>query len=155
MISSLPVAILLQAASPAAAICAATVAPPLGLEAWSAVSGTITDAIEPGKTVGLMLQPIAAVKFPLPPERPPATGSFGGVYRVAIATVGTYRVALQSGAWIDLVRDGKSLMPVAHAEGAACSGIRKIVDFALQPGVYTLQLSGAKAARMTVLIAPK
>lgn len=46
-------------------------------------------------------------------------------------------------------------MPVAHAEGAACSGIRKIVDFALQTAVYALQLSGTKIARMTVLVATK
>jgi hypothetical protein len=157
MIASLLAALLLQTSTPPAAapVCTAPVAPPAGLEAWSTVSGITTDAIEPGKTTGLMLQPATTVKFPLVPERAPATGSFGGVYHVAIATAGTYRIALQAGAWIDVVRDGKSLSSVAHMEGPACSGIRKIVDFALQPGSYTLQLSGAKAPAMQVLIATK
>ena len=47
------------------------------------------------------------------------------------------------------------LKSAGHMEGAVCSGIRKIVDFVLEPGTYTLQLSGAKAAQMRVLIATK
>ena len=159
MMSSLFAILLLQAApaaAPAAApVCTAAVAPPAGLEAWGATSGTTADAIDPGKATELTLQSIAGVTFPLAPERKPADGTFGGVYHVAIATAGTYRVALQNGAWIDLVRDGKSLTSIAHMEGAPCSGIRKIVDFALQPGTYTLQLSGAKVARIRALIATK
>ena len=156
MMTSLIAALLLQAAPAAAApVCTATVAPPAGLGAWATISGITMDAIEPGKTTGLMLRQAGEVNFALPPERAPAAGTFGGVYHVTIATAGTYRVALQAGAWIDLVRDGKSLTSVGHMEGPACSGIRKIVDFALEPGTYTLQLSGAKAAQMRVLIATK
>ena len=156
MIASLFAILLLQAAPTAAApVCTATVAPPAGLEAWSVAPGMTADAIAPGKNIALTLDPIDKVTFPLAPERKPVAGSFGGVYHVTIATAGTYRVALQNGAWIDLVRDGKSLTSVAHMEGPPCSGIRKIVDFALQPGIYTLQLSGAKTAQMRVLIATK
>lgn len=158
MMSSLFAILLLQAAPAAVAaapVCTAAVAPPAGLEAWGTTAGTTADAIDPGKATELTLLSIADVTFPLAPERKPADGTFGGVYHVAIATAGTYRVALQNGAWIDLVRDGKSLTSVAHMEGAPCSGIRKIVDFTLQPGTYMLQLSGAKAPRMRVLIATK
>lgn len=155
MMTSLIVGLLLQAAPAAAPACTATVAPPAGLEAWSTISGIATDPIAPGRTTGLMLQPAATVKFALAPERVPAPGTFGGVYHVSIAAAGTYRLALSSGAWIDLVRDGKSLTSAGHMEGAACSGIRKIVDFALEPGTYALQLSGAKGAEMRVLIAPR
>ena len=102
-----------------------------------------------------MLQPIAGVSFALPPERAPAAGTFGGVYHVAVKTAGTYRIALSGGAWIDLLKDGKPLKSVAHTEGPACSGVRKIVDFALVPGTYALQLSGAKGAEMRVLVVPK
>jgi hypothetical protein len=113
------------------------------------------DVIAPGKNIALTLDPVDKVTFPLAPERKPIAGTFGGVYHVTVATAGTYRVALQSGAWIDLIRDGKSLTSIAYMEGAPCSGIRKIVDFALQPGTYTLQLSNAKAAQMRILIATK
>lgn len=155
MMTSLIVALLLQAAHAAAPVCTAPVAPPAGLEAWATPSRISGDAIEPGKATALTLRAVDVAKFALPPERAPATGTFGGVYRVTIARAGIYRVALQAGAWIDLVRDGKSLTSAAHMEGPACSGIRKIVDFALEPGSYTLQLSGAKGPQMRVLIATK
>lgn len=156
MIASLFAVLLLQAAPAAAApVCTAPVAPPAGLEAWSVAPGMTADAIAPGKNVALTLDPIDKVTFALAPDRKPAPNTFGGVYHVTVATAGTYRVALQNGAWIDLVRDGKSLTSVAHMEGPPCSGIRKIVDFTLQPGTYTLQLSGAKTAQMRILIATK
>jgi hypothetical protein len=156
MIASLFAVLLLQAAPVAAApVCTATVAPPVGLEAWSVAPGMTADVIAPGKNIALTLQPVESVAFPLAPGRQPAAGTFGGVYHVTVAAAGAYRVALQNGAWIDLVRDGKSLTSVAHTEGAPCSGIRKIVDFALQPGTYVVQVSGAKTAQMRILIATK
>lgn len=156
MIVSLFAILLLQAAPAAAApVCTATVAPPAGLEAWSTAPGMTADAIAPGKNIALTLQPIDSVTFPVPLERKPAPGTFGGVYHVTVATAGAYRIVLQNGAWIDLVRDGKSLTSAGHMEGAPCSGIRKIVDFDLQPGTYIVQLSNARTAQMRVLIAAK
>jgi hypothetical protein len=155
MIASLFTVLLLQAVPAAAPVCTATVAPPAGLEAWSVAPGMTADVIAPGKNVALTLEPIDSVTFPLPLARKPAAGTFGGVFHVTIATAGTYRVVLQNAAWIDLVRDGKSLTSVGHMEGAPCSGIRKIVDFALQPGTYALQLSSAKTKEMRILIATK
>ena len=151
--------LMLQAAPapavPPAPVCTATVAPPAGLEAWSTVSAITMGPIAIGKGTGLMLQPVEKVAFASAPGRAPKPGTFGGVYQFNVATAGTYRIALEAGAWIDVVRDGKSLESVAHMEGPACSGIRKIVDFTLAPGRYVLQLSGAKDAPMRVLIAPK
>jgi len=155
MIASLFAVLLLQAAPAAMPVCTATLAPPAGLEAWSTAPGMTADVIPPGKNIALTLEPIDGVTFPMPLTRKPAAGTFGGVYHVTVATAGTYRVALQNGAWIDLVRDGKPLTSVGHMEGAPCSGIRKIVDFALQPGTYVVQLSGAKTAQMRILIAAK
>jgi len=149
-------AVLLQAAPAATApVCTATVAPPAGLEAWTSAPGMTADVIAPGKNIMLTLQPADGVTFPMPLERKPIPGTFGGVYHVTVAAAGTYRVVLQNGAWIDLVRDGKSLTSVGHMEGAPCSGIRKIVDFDLQPGTYIVQLSNAKTAQMRILIATK
>ena len=148
-------ALVLQAAPAPASVCTATVAPPAGLEAWSAASATTAGPLTIGMGNGLMLQPVEKVAYAPAPSRAPKPGSFGGTYQVNLTAAGTYRVALGSGAWIDVVRDGKALASTAHTEGPACSGIRKIVDFALTPGSYTLQLSGAKEAPMRVLIAPK
>ena len=149
-------ALLLQTApAPAAPVCSAVIAPPAGLEAWSIAPNASNDSIPLSKATNVRLKPTADVRFALTPERAPAAGTFSGVYNVSIATAGTYRIALSGGAWIDLAKDGKSLKSVAHTEGPACSGIRKIVDFDLTPGTFTLQLSGAKAIEMRVLIAPK
>jgi hypothetical protein len=68
---------------------------------------------------------------------------------------GLLAVVHQGGVWIDLVRDGKSLTSIAHMEGAPCSGIGKLVDFAMPPGAYTPQLSGEEMSRMRVPIATK
>lgn len=145
------VALMVQAAP----VCSATAPPPVGLEAWSTISAITMDSIAVGKGTGLRLQPVENVVFALAPARAPKPGSFGGVYQFTVATAGTYRVALAAAAWIDVVRDGKPLESVAHMEGPVCSGIRKIVDFTLTPGRYTLQLSGAKEVPMRVLIVPK
>ena len=145
-------ALLLQSAAPA---CTAEAPPPVGLEAWKTISAMSMGPIGLNATTGLMLQSSDKVAFALPPERAPGAGSFAGVYTFNIATPGTYRIALSAGAWIDVVRDGKSIASAAHTEGPPCSGIRKIVDFTLVPGRYTLQLSGAKSAEMRVLIATK
>jgi len=150
---SLFAALLLQTATPAP--CTADVPPPAGLEAWATVSAISMGPVDIGKTTGLRLQPSDKVAFALKPERAPAPGSFSGVYSFNVATAGTYRIALSAGAWIDIVRDGKTLASVAHTEGPPCSGIRKIVDFTLAPGSYRLQLSSARAEEMRVLVAPK
>lgn len=65
----------------------------------------------------------------------------GQAVTLRIAEAGTYGVALGIGAWIDVARDGRSLDSVGHGHGPACSTIRKIVDFRLEPGTYTVTLS--------------
>ncbi|MDB5680087.1 hypothetical protein [Sphingomonas bacterium] len=154
-------ALALQSAAPApspavpAPVCTVAVAPPAGLEAWNTISAVTTGPIAIGQGTGLMLQPVAKVVFTPTPNRAPKPGTFGGVYQFNVTTAGTYRIALDAGAWIDVVGNGKALVSTAHTEGAPCSGIRKIVDFTLAAGRYTLQLSGAKEAPMRILIAAK
>ena len=65
-----------------------------------------------------------------------------------------YRIALGSGAWIDLISNGKPVISIAHGHGPACTGIRKMVDFDLKPGHYTLQISANADQQTSLLIAP-
>jgi hypothetical protein len=148
------IALALRSAAPAP-VCTATVAPSPGLEAWSTISAITMGPIAIGKGTGLMLHPVEDWIYSPAPGRAPKPGTFGGVYQFNVTTAGTYRIALDVGAWIDVVHDGKIIDSVTHTEGTRCSGIRKIVDFSLAPGRYTLQLSGAKDAPMRVLIVPK
>lgn len=105
-----------------------------------------------GKAATLGLGPAAGMVFPITPAKVPVVGSFGGNLTLDVTHAGTYRVALGGPVWIDVVRDGKAIASSAHEHGPACSAIRKIVDFALMPGHYTLQLSGARMPRATVLV---
>ena len=62
---------------------------------------------------------------------------------VAVKKPGRLLVALDQGAWIDLVQDGRPVKPAAHRHGPACSGITKIVEYRVAPGRYLLQIVNA------------
>jgi flagellar basal body rod protein FlgF len=74
-----------------------------------------------------------------------------------VDTAGRYGVALDQRGWIDVVpgtTGGEALKSVAHGHGPACSTIRKIVRFDLQPGTYRLYLTGLdKPSARTMLVA--
>lgn len=120
----------------------------------TAVSGE-GPAVAVGSAYDLTLRPDAELKLPNLPGRVGDRVGHGGTVHVAVASAGTYRVALGSGAWVDLVQDGKALESVGHGHGPACSGIRKIVDFDLKPGRYTITLDGNDSNRTALLIVRK
>lgn len=105
-----------------------------------------------GRRSELMLAPSDTVRYPFTPSTPGEPTSLGGMASFSISRAGTYRVLLGTPAWIDVVKGRKAQTSTAHAHGAACSGIAKMVDFKLMPGRYTLQIAGSKAAAAPVLI---
>lgn len=149
---------------PAAADCAAPNSGlPAELAAWTdgvdrvasaSANGLAQARLTPGVTVHLTLRPGKDVTFPRVPEKAPAPESGGGLVSLSIHQPGTYRIALSTAAWIDVVKDGQFQSPIAHAHGPACTTIRKMVDFALTPGDYLIQLSGAPDAGMDLLVVP-
>lgn len=153
MMAGLLLAIAVPAHAQTEAPCTATVLPP-ELAGWAdpaaAKSG---DAIAIGRGAVLALQPSGAVTFAVAPAKSPAAGTFSGTVLFEVKAAGTYRVALNGPVWVDVIGGGKALASVTHGHGPACSPVRKMVDFVLTPGRYALQLSGAKTASVTVLIA--
>lgn len=149
-------------ASPA---CPATPAPlPPAFSAWPNATaltsapdkpGLAMTQIAPGEAENLALHPTAEVHYVSPPAKPGGAGSFGGMVGVHVTAAGTYRVALGAPAWIDLVANGATLPATGHGHGPDCSGIRKIVDFALQPGDYVLQVAASATPSLTVLVVPQ
>jgi hypothetical protein len=107
-----------------------------------------------GRSAQLRLSPTTAVRYPVRPGRPAAPSTNGGIASFTVARPGTYRVALGSGMWIDVVQGGQAIASTTHAHGPACSGIRKIVDFRLRPGRHLLQISGGKEPNVTILVVP-
>lgn len=143
------------------AACPATPAPlPAELAGWTRmtpIAAGIAPAAAPSLSIGTgfhaSLGPGAAVGYVVAPTKPGEAGTSGGLFAVTVAAAGRYRVALGAGAWIDVLRDGKPIASAAHDHGPACSPVRKMVDFDLQPGRYVLQIVGSKAATLDLMIA--
>lgn len=136
---------------------AANAMAPSEFAAWSqqmsVASGTEAGGgavIQPGKAVRASLHP--AEHFKLVPA-PKVIGPNGVTLTVAVSTPGMYRVALGTRAWVDLICDGKVMQSTVDRHGPRCMNIRKMIDFLLFPGTYTLQLSGSEAVSIAVLAA--
>jgi hypothetical protein len=142
-------------------VCAAPVVPEGALAAWTAQADMQAQGdpaklggarIQPGQAVRVALLPTPDVHFPMRPEKPGGSVSHGGLIGVDVEKAGTYRVALGSGAWIDLIGNGNPVISTAHGHGPDCTGIRKMVDFALTPGHYTLQISANAEPQISLLV---
>jgi hypothetical protein len=161
----LPAAIGLAQEMPAksAASCAAmdkTLSPDLAawtaqtpLAAATSAASLGKAALTPGKAVTADLPQTPQVRFVTQPEKPGGAVSHGGMFELKIDKAGTYVVALGSGAWIDVLKDGKPLVSTAHSHGPDCSTLRKMVDFPLEPGRYVLQVSANADAKLPILLA--
>jgi hypothetical protein len=135
---------------------------PPELAAWSsrrpvAAAGNASElsaaALGPGIAVDATLRSTSEIRYVRQPEKPGGSVSYGGLFRFTVEQAGTYRVALGSGAWIDVLKGGKTVTSTAHGHGPDCSGIRKMVDFPLEPGRYTLQIAANGAPTLPLLIA--
>ena len=109
-----------------------------------------------GHTYSAALSASPAMSYVVPLPKPAAEGSYAGLFTLSVVTAGTYSIALSNGAWIDVVPEaGAALTSVAHGHGPACTTIHKVVDFALQPGAYVVQVSGAQTSPVVIGIEPK
>jgi hypothetical protein len=120
----------------------------------AATAATLPSArLTVGETARVTLAQTGSVTYPVHPEKPAAADSFGGLLQLVVPARGGYRVVLGSRAWIDLVAPGgRAVDSVAHSMGPPCTGIRKMVDFTLEPGTYTVQISGNAEPATSVLV---
>lgn len=160
MFNAFLAAMLLQASGAAQDACPAVVAPPEELSGWTSphpLDAGRTDAkaavLTPGVAVTARLPSTRAVRYFVRPEKPGGSVSYGGMFAFTVATPGRYRIALGSGAWIDVLADGKPAISVAHGHGLACTGIRKMVDFDLPAGRYVLQVTGSGTTDLPLMVA--
>jgi hypothetical protein len=135
---------------------------PLELAPWASPQPLISAAnpgdlakapLTPGHAVTATLHPTPKIAFLTQPEKPVSAAAQGGLFQVQITQAATYRLAIGSGAWIDVLKDRAPVMSSAHAHGPACSGVGKMVDFPLQPGAYVVQISGNPGPTLTLLLA--
>ena len=135
---------------------------PVGLGDWNG-KAAISTAPSPehavhapltlGKGYEASLAKKAEVTFSVPPEKPGGSVSFSGLFAFTVETEGDYTVALGMAAWIDVLEDGKALEPSTFGHGPTCTTIRKMVVFAMKPGVHVLQVAGNGADTLRVMVA--
>ena len=138
--------------------CTGDVAPTGNLAPWAnpmaaKAGGEAAKAplLSTGKAANVTLLSTPDVHYALRPEKPGGSVSYGGLLALDIAQAGTYRIALSSAAWIDVVGKDGALHSVAHGHGPDCTGIRKMVDYVAPAGRYTLQISANGTPQITVL----
>ncbi|PYF08685.1 hypothetical protein C8J30_11113 [Rhodobacter viridis] len=134
---------------------------PEELSGWTARSPIIAAAdpahlgaamLHLGKGADATLLPTPEVTYAVRPVKPGGKVSSGGMFEITLDHAGVYRVALDTRAWIDVVVAGKPTESLGHSGGPACSGMRKIVDYALPAGTHVIQLSAAEAKASAILV---
>lgn len=150
------VAFAAPAAKPAASCPAAPVLPP-ELADWSRAAATKTiyaygdDLGADWSSLGaartkLPLHRFESLRYAVAPERKPDVYKFGAMVPIDVKASGRLVVALDAGAWIDLVQGGRIVKSATHRHGPACSGIRKLVEYDVTQGRYLLQIVNAPTA---------
>ncbi|MBX3560929.1 MAG: hypothetical protein KF780_03855 [Sphingomonas sp.] len=120
--------------------------------AADAQAGGRQGRISLGRVTWIALSPVETLTWARAPERVPPAGTKGAIAVVEIAEEGSYAIALSDGAWVDVVAPTGHVRSAGHGHGPACSGVRKVVDYRLAPGSYHIQLSGAEADRLRILV---
>lgn len=128
-------------------------AQPTTVDAASNAKGLKTAELIIGQAARATLHGTAEISYIVRPEKPGGSVSYGGLFGFTVKEAGTYRVALGSGAWIDLLEGKTAIESTAHGHGPECSGIRKMVDFPLKPGRHVLQIAANGEATLPLLIA--
>jgi hypothetical protein len=158
-----PAAALAQTA-PAAACATMDAQTPAELAGWTdkaplSVASVTADlskaSLTPGKAFLATLPATPSVIYVVSPEKPGGSASHGGLFDLNVPKAGTYLVALGAGAWVDVLRDGVSVPSSSHGHGPACSTVRKIVAFELQPGRHVVQIAGSASAALPIMVAER
>jgi hypothetical protein len=135
-----------------------------GLEAWKSkadvaaagAAGELAKAeLKVGAAAKVALLSTPKVDYPVRPEKPGGSVSHGGLLAFTVSEPGTYRVALSTPAWIEVVKDGKAVPSGSFGHGPECTTIRKIVEFPLTAGAHLLELAANADATTDVLIVRK
>lgn len=125
------------------------------LAAATGVSGLDKAVLVPGQAYVATLAATPDVTYVVQPEKPGGTVSKGGIFAIDIPTAGSYVIALGTGAWIDVLKGDGAQRSTGHGRGPACTTLRKMVTFDLQPGRYVVQISANAEPTLPIMIASK
>lgn len=72
---------------------------------------------------------------------------------VTIRRAGSFGVAIDQQAWVDIYRGrGKALVMASESHGPLCSSIRKIVRYNLTPGTYRVTVTNMTAGHAKLML---
>lgn len=151
-------------AAPAPACAAMDQDLPADLAAWTAkkdlaaakgVSELDKAVLAPGQAYVATLAPTPDVTYIVQPEKPGGTVSKGGIFAIDVPAAGSYVIALGTAAWIDVLKGDAPQRSTGHGRGPACSTLRKMVTFDLQPGRYVVQISANAEATLPIMVSLK
>ena len=134
---------------------------PAGYEGWSNPSslnaatqadGLSASILTLGHAAKIHLAHTPEVHFAQWPAEPGGSVSYSGMVAFEVPKDGTYRVMLPNKTWIDVLGGTAPASSTHHQHGPDCSGIRKMVDFSLKTGTYTLQLAGSGQQDIPVMV---
>lgn len=119
-----------------------------------ASGGEVAEPLKAALTLALVT--FVEAKLPEAPSRVPKnTGSYAGFVRAsAPSKAGTYRVTLSHGAWVDVFQDGHAVQSAAFSGALGCEGVRKSVKFDLTAAPFIIEITGAPAATIGVVVTP-
>jgi hypothetical protein len=102
----------------------------------------------------LQLNALAQVQFAIPPGKSKGgNGPYAGLARVRVPTSGTWRIALDEPAWIDVVAAGQAIASSDYQGRPDCHAPHKIVQFPLPANQELLiQLSGTAQTQVRLTI---
>jgi hypothetical protein len=112
--------------------------------------------VVPNHLYRIMLLPASQVVFAATPGKTaPGDGTYAGVFTLTVPAAGKYRVAIDSGFWIDIAANGRLVPPSDYEGQHDCRAPRKIVEFVLDAKAsWVLQLSGASQAAVRLTVTP-
>lgn len=136
-----------------AAAQAPTCAPlPDSLSGWTQARPADAAGLKIGQAYDLTLPPTGQVVLPVAPAKPGGPGTFSGIAAFDVARAGDYQVTAGGPVWIEIARDGAPVASSSHSHGPACTGIRKIVVFSLQPGRHVLEIAGSAEPSVRIML---
>lgn len=108
-----------------------------------------------GEPVAASLKATKDLAYQIPPQRSPGPDTHGAILKTSVPKAGLYQVTLADKAWIDILQNGRALPSTDFTEAPqTCPGVRKSVRFELQAGPAVIELSGAPATAVSLVLLP-
>ncbi len=122
----------------------------------SSTEVALSPVLRAGELYTLKLLPQEQLNLAVKPSKVMlADGAYAGLFKLAPLPTGSYRIAVDSGAWIDVAEGERTIASSEFSGAADCTSPRKIVVYPL-PGEreLILQFTASEADTLRVSITP-